>query len=93
MIQKAEFDFPEEFWDEISPEAKDLVSNLLVVDKHKRLNAEQILAHPWMAQAESLNQKELKKTKENIKEYNIKRKFKKAGIAVIAGNRIRSLIN
>lgn len=40
MIQKAEFDFPEEFWDEISAEAKDLVSKLLVVDKDKRLTAE-----------------------------------------------------
>jgi calcium/calmodulin-dependent protein kinase I len=48
LIKKAEYDFPEEFWCDISDSAKDLVKKLLVVDRNQRLNAEQVLAHPWM---------------------------------------------
>lgn len=35
-------------WKGISPEAKDLVAKLLVVDPHQRLTAAAALAHPWM---------------------------------------------
>jgi serine/threonine protein kinase len=33
---------------QVSNEAKELVSQLLVVDPSKRLTCEQVLAHPWM---------------------------------------------
>ena len=39
---------------QVSAPAKDLVAKLLVVDPKKRLSAEQVLAHPWMRQDESL---------------------------------------
>jgi len=51
QIMKAEYDYPEEYWDEISAEAKDFIDHLLVVDLSKRLTAEQSLNHPWLRQS------------------------------------------
>jgi len=51
QIMKAEYDYPEEYWDEISAEAKDFIDHLLVVDVSKRLTAEQALNHPWLRQS------------------------------------------
>lgn len=47
-IQTGYYDFPEEEWDEVSEQAKHLISSLLVRDARKRLTAEQVLAHPWV---------------------------------------------
>jgi len=35
-------------WDQISQDAKDFISGLLVVDQGKRMTAKQALAHPWL---------------------------------------------
>ncbi|KAL4150561.1 hypothetical protein PRNP1_009963 [Phytophthora ramorum] len=47
-VVKAEYQFEAPYWDEVSDEAKDLVSELLTVDRTRRLTATGILAHPWM---------------------------------------------
>ncbi|KAG1703463.1 hypothetical protein DVH05_007411 [Phytophthora capsici] len=47
-VVKAKYQFESPYWDEVSDEAKDLVSELLTVDRTKRLDASGILAHPWM---------------------------------------------
>ena len=47
-IQDGGFDFPDTEWREISLDAKDLISKLLVKDPRKRLSAEQALEHPWI---------------------------------------------
>ncbi|CAI5715862.1 unnamed protein product [Hyaloperonospora brassicae] len=38
-------------WNNVSPDAKDLVSKLLVKDPAMRLTADQMLQHPWMTAA------------------------------------------
>jgi len=45
---KADFDYPEPYWDDISKDAKDFINKLLVVDPRKRLTAEGALHHPWL---------------------------------------------
>lgn len=75
MIKNAEYDFPSPYWDDISDMAKDLIKSLLVVDPGARLNASQILEHPWIA-GESTPRTELPNVTEKIKEYNSRRKFK-----------------
>ena len=47
-IQDGHFDFPHTEWRDISGEAKDLISKLLVKDARQRLSAEMVLAHPWV---------------------------------------------
>ncbi|CAI5443729.1 unnamed protein product [Caenorhabditis angaria] len=50
-IQAGKYEFPEDEWEMISDEAKDLVSNLLKRDPVARFNADQILSHPWIQQS------------------------------------------
>lgn len=47
-IKKGNYDADDPIWENISPEAKDIVAKLLTVDSAKRLTAEQALAHPWV---------------------------------------------
>lgn len=46
------FSFPENEWRDVSDEAKDLISNLLVKEASKRLSAEAVLYHPWIKVAD-----------------------------------------
>jgi len=48
QILNADFDYPAPYWDNISQNAKDFISKLLVTDKSKRLTAETALTHPWL---------------------------------------------
>jgi len=49
QILKAEYDFPEEYWKDISEGGKDFIRKLLVVDPSKRLTSKQALNHSWLA--------------------------------------------
>ena len=51
-IQKGEYPLCGDPWNDISEEAKDLISKLLELDQDKRLSAEQALRHPWLRQTE-----------------------------------------
>ncbi|KAL0272720.1 UNVERIFIED_CONTAM: hypothetical protein PYX00_005583 [Menopon gallinae] len=44
----SKWDFDDDAFLEISDDAKDFISNLLVKDKEKRLTATQCLSHPWL---------------------------------------------
>jgi calcium/calmodulin-dependent protein kinase I len=48
QIMRADYDFPVDYWSEISENAKDFIRKLLVVEPSKRLNSEQALQHPWL---------------------------------------------
>lgn len=75
MIKKCEFDFPSPYWDDVSDMAKELIKSLLVVDPSKRLNGEQIAAHPWI-KGEDTPRKELPNFNQQMRAFNAKRKFK-----------------
>lgn len=47
-IQEGRYSFPEKDWEHISPEAKDLISQLLVREAARRRSAEKVLQHPWL---------------------------------------------
>jgi len=48
-IQQGDFEFPDEDWANISSEAKDLISHLLVKNVRDRYTADDVLNHPWIA--------------------------------------------
>ena len=48
-IRLGVFEFLSPFWDSISQNAKDLISNLLKVNPLERLRADQIESHPWFS--------------------------------------------
>jgi len=47
-IREGQVEFHERYWADISASAKDLISRLLVKDASQRLDADQVLAHPWV---------------------------------------------
>ncbi|XP_017142395.1 probable serine/threonine-protein kinase kinX isoform X1 [Drosophila miranda] len=51
-IQEGSFSFPEAEWHDVSDEAKDLISRLLVKQASKRLSAEAVLNHHWIRMCE-----------------------------------------
>ncbi|CAI2364813.1 unnamed protein product [Moneuplotes crassus] len=78
-ILKGEYDFKAEIWRYISPEAKDLISNLLTSEDN-RLSAKEALKHPWFKKFES-EMNENKNIQEDIlfklKEFQNLKHFKK----------------
>ncbi|XP_057308525.1 calcium/calmodulin-dependent protein kinase type IV-like [Hydractinia symbiolongicarpus] len=82
-ILKCDFEFVSPWWDEVSLNAKDLVSKLIVADPKKRLTAKQALEHPWV-QGKGANIKHMEKTQTKLKEFNAKRKIKAGAHVVIA---------
>ena len=48
LIKHADFDFPSPWWDEVSRDATDFVSRLLVVNPAERFTIDQCLRHEWL---------------------------------------------
>jgi len=47
-ILRADYDFPEPEWTNVSTAAKDFISKLLVLEPQVRMNSLQALEHPWL---------------------------------------------
>merc|ERR1712156_479922 len=84
-IQDGGFDFPDTEWREISLDAKDLISKLLVKDPRKRLSAEQALEHPWIKFG---GPSRLLTTPQNIKRNNSARELSAFAESAMAVNRV-----
>lgn len=91
MIKKGEFEFPSPYWDDVSQGAKDLIKALLIVDPKKRMTADQMLEHPWV-KGTATPRTELTTFNEQLKSYNAKRKFKKAGYLIMAAHRFKNIL-
>ncbi|KAI9594304.1 kinase-like domain-containing protein [Syncephalis fuscata] len=62
-VARGQYSFLSPWWDDISAEAKDLITHLLKVDPRERYTISEFLAHPWIQagnnDAEALRQAEL----------------------------------
>jgi serine/threonine protein kinase len=45
---RGSYSFPKKFWQEVSPDAIDLIRRMLTVDPEERITAEGILCHRWL---------------------------------------------
>ena len=85
-IREGKYAFDSPYWDQISDNAKDLISKCLTVDVHKRLDINGVLNHPWVAsEAESKN---ITNVLGELKKFNARRKLRAAIKAAIAANRL-----
>ena len=76
-IRKGDYEFHEEYWGNVSKEAKQLISQLLTVNPELRLDAEQALDNEWIrGDDEDLEKKDLGVNLKEFKKFNAKRKFK-----------------
>jgi serine/threonine protein kinase len=91
-IRKGQYEFHDEYWGQVSSDAKDLISSLLTVSPARRLSADAALRNKWISSdGAALAAKDLQKNLNEFKRFNAKRKFKGAVKAVIASNKITSL--
>ncbi|CBN74237.1 Myosin light chain kinase (MLCK) [Ectocarpus siliculosus] len=90
-VAAADYQFKPTEWRNISGEAQDFISNLLVVATTKRLTAEQAKSHPWLlASAESLEARDLCDNLQTFKVFNAKRKLRATMKTVLAARRMFS---
>ncbi|GJQ87040.1 hypothetical protein Trydic_g12620 [Trypoxylus dichotomus] len=50
-ILRGQYDFPDEYWHEVSDLAKELIFNMLQLAPEVRFSAEDVLDHPWLQYA------------------------------------------
>lgn len=87
-VTKAEYDYDDENFDNISNEAKDFISKLLIRDKDssgltsERMSATQCLEHPWLRRDKK--KEETKLDKSRLKRFVIRRRWQKAVNALVA---------
>ena len=91
-IRKGQYEFHEEYWGQVSDDAKGLISKLLNVDPATRYSANAALSNKWIAADDSkLAAQDLGVNLEQFKKFNAKRKFKAAVTTVVAANKLVSL--
>jgi len=90
-IKQGNFDFPSPQWDDISELAKDLIRKLLVVNPSKRMTAEAMLSHPWIIGEETPTEL-LRGVTMKIREFNAKRKFRKAALKAVAIGKLKNVL-
>lgn len=93
-IRKAQYTFHDEYWKQVSTEAKDLIRSLLTIKPHERKNATQVItADKWMSamDSEKLAEQDLGVNLAEFKKFNAKRKFKAAVNTIMATHKITSL--
>ncbi|CAN0438285.1 unnamed protein product, partial [Ectocarpus sp. 8 AP-2014] len=89
-IKKGVYSFHDEYWSDISPEAKDLIAKMLTVDPNKRLTADQALEHPYLKiDTTVLEGNNMDQNLGRMKLFNARRKFKSAIQTVIVADRLR----
>ncbi|ORX64731.1 putative calmodulin-dependent protein kinase type 1 [Anaeromyces robustus] len=76
---------PEDFWEGISENAKDFIRRLLVYDPELRMTAHEALQHEWIV-SKPVDAVDLLPTVRD----NLKKKFRKAVIAINVVNRLRT---
>jgi len=82
-IVSGKFEFKEADWSDVSPDAKDLVQKLLVLDPDERFTSSQALRHKWMkASGDRLSRITLQGTSQRLKTFNARNKLRSAMIAV-----------
>ena len=48
QIKAGAYDYPSPEWDTVTPEAKNLINQMLTVNPQKRIKSDEALKHPWI---------------------------------------------
>uniref|UniRef100_A0A8C3LKX3 calcium/calmodulin-dependent protein kinase n=1 Tax=Chrysolophus pictus TaxID=9089 RepID=A0A8C3LKX3_CHRPC len=78
QIKAGAYDFPSPEWDTVTPEAKNLINQMLTINPAKRITADQALKHPWVCQRSTVaSMMHRQETVECLRKFNARRKLKK----------------
>ncbi|NXI86777.1 KCC2B kinase, partial [Rhipidura dahli] len=77
QIKAGAYDFPSPEWDTVTPEAKNLINQMLTINPAKRITAHEALKHPWVCQRSTVaSMMHRQETVECLKKFNARRKLK-----------------
>uniref|UniRef100_A0A8C5B1P2 calcium/calmodulin-dependent protein kinase n=1 Tax=Gadus morhua TaxID=8049 RepID=A0A8C5B1P2_GADMO len=77
QIKAGAYDFPSPEWDTVTPEAKNLINQMLTINPAKRITSEQALKHPWVCQRSTVaSMMHRQETVECLRKFNARRKLK-----------------
>uniref|UniRef100_A0A4W6F8L1 Protein kinase domain-containing protein n=1 Tax=Lates calcarifer TaxID=8187 RepID=A0A4W6F8L1_LATCA len=89
QIKAGAYDFPSPEWDTVTPEAKNLINQMLTINPAKRITAEQALKHPWVCHRSTVaSMMHRQETVECLRKFNARRKLK-----VTSKTSCKSLLN
>ena len=85
-VSAGRFTFPSPEWDPISPQAKDLITQMLTLDPDRRISAREALNHSWFLQAstEQLNHSSASAIFKNLQTFKTEQTLQKATLTFIA---------
>ncbi|XP_076016543.1 calcium/calmodulin-dependent protein kinase type II subunit gamma isoform X3 [Genypterus blacodes] len=79
QIKAGAYDFPSPEWDTVTPEAKNLINQMLTINPAKRITADQAIKHPWVCQRSTVaSMMHRQETVECMRKFNARRKLKGA---------------
>uniref|UniRef100_A0A3Q1H0Z8 calcium/calmodulin-dependent protein kinase n=1 Tax=Anabas testudineus TaxID=64144 RepID=A0A3Q1H0Z8_ANATE len=79
QIKAGAYDFPSPEWDTVTPEAKNLINQMLTINPAKRITAQEALKHPWVCQRSTVaSMMHRQETVECLKKFNARRKLKES---------------
>ncbi|XP_076374390.1 calcium/calmodulin-dependent protein kinase II isoform X24 [Megalopta genalis] len=88
QIKAGSYDYPSPEWDTVTPEAKNLINQMLTVNPSKRITASEALKHPWICQRERVaSVVHRQETVECLKKFNARRKLKVAILTTMLATR------
>ncbi|KAM8924206.1 calcium/calmodulin-dependent protein kinase type II subunit gamma isoform 6-T6 [Pelodytes ibericus] len=98
QIKAGAYDFPSPEWDTVTPEAKNLINQMLTINPTKRITADQALKHPWVCQRSTVaSMMHRQETVECLRKFNARRKLKGAILTTMLVSRnfsaTRTLLN
>ncbi|XP_051165223.1 calcium/calmodulin-dependent protein kinase type II alpha chain isoform X10 [Leptopilina boulardi] len=88
QIKQGSYDYPTPEWDTVTPEAKNLINQMLTVNPSKRITASEALKHPWICQRERVaSVVHRQETVDCLKKFNARRKLKGAILTTMIATR------
>ncbi|XP_041440925.1 calcium/calmodulin dependent protein kinase (CaM kinase) II beta L homeolog isoform X12 [Xenopus laevis] len=88
QIKAGAYDFPSPEWDTVTPEAKNLINQMLTINPTKRITAHEALKHPWVCQRSTVaSMMHRQETVECLKKFNARRKLKGAILTTMLATR------
>ncbi|XP_071057462.1 calcium/calmodulin-dependent protein kinase type II alpha chain isoform X8 [Onthophagus taurus] len=88
QIKAGAYEYPSPEWDTVTPEAKNLINQMLSVNPSKRITAAEALKHPWICQRERVaSVVHRQETVDCLKKFNARRKLKGAILTTMLATR------
>ncbi|XP_063984789.1 calcium/calmodulin-dependent protein kinase type II alpha chain isoform X23 [Diachasmimorpha longicaudata] len=88
QIKAGAYDYPSPEWDTVTPEARNLINQMLTVNPTRRITASEALRHPWICQRERVaSVVHRQETVDCLKKFNARRKLKGAILTTMLATR------